>query len=202
MISSSAMDAKAISRDDLAALPICRYAGPVCLVDSLYDLARATHDIRQEPVVGFDTETRPSFHKGQSFKVSLVQIATAHEVFLFQLNRLDFAPALTRILESAVITKVGVALADDLLQLKKLFPFTEKNILDLGQVARRQGIQQTGVRNLAGLLLGQRITKSARTSNWASHHLTAKQITYAATDAWVCRELYRRFEQLGWLEAK
>ena len=98
--------------------------------------------------------------------------------------------------------KAGVSLADDLRALKKVFPFAEKNILDLGHVARRSGFEQTGVRNLAGILLGFRIPKGTKTSNWAARELSAAQIAYAATDAWACRELFLRFQGLGLLAAK
>jgi ribonuclease D len=90
-----------------------------------------------------------------------------------------------------------VALAYDLRSLKLVFPFMEKNVLDLGIVARRSGLDQTGLRNLAGIFLGFRIPKGTRTSNWAAAQLSAQQITYAATDAWVCRELFLRFQSLG-----
>jgi ribonuclease D len=88
---------------------------------------------------------------------------------------------------------------DDLRQLQKLFSFEEQSIVDLGDVARRHGLKQSGVRNLAGLFLGYRVPKGSKTSNWAAARLSAQQITYAATDAWVCRELYLKFEILGLL---
>jgi ribonuclease D len=100
------------------------------------------------------------------------------------------------------IVKTGIALAHDLRQLKLVFPFTVENVLDLGVVARRRGLGQTGVRNLAGMFLGFRIPKGNRTSNWAAPRLSPAQITYAATDAWACRELYLRFERLGLLSAQ
>jgi ribonuclease D len=95
--------------------------------------------------------------------------------------------------------KAGVALADDLRALRRLISFADQNVLDLGVVARRRGFNQTGVRNLAGILLGIRIPKGAKTSNWAAPSLSAAQITYAATDAWACRELFLRFQALSML---
>ena len=93
--------------------------------------------------------------------------------------------------------KAGVALADDLRQLKERFPFTEHGIRDLGAIARRHGLKQSGVRNLAALFLGVRITKGTKTSNWAARQLSPQQVSYAATDAWICRELWLRFDALG-----
>jgi len=190
-----------ISRDDLASLPIRRYEGKVSLVATAKELEQARADFRQERVVGFDTETRPSFRKGESHLPCLVQAATAQAVYLFQLSRLDVFPALVELLAKRDTVKAGVGLAHDLRQLKLVFPFTVNNVLDLGVAARRRGLGQTGVRNLAGILLGFRIPKGNRTSNWAAPHLSPAQITYAATDAWASRELYLRFESLGLLTA-
>jgi len=190
-----------ISRDDLASLPIRRYEGTVSLVATAKELEQARADFRQERVVGFDTETRPSFRKGESHLPCLVQAATAQAVYLFQLSRLDVFPALVELLAKRDTVKAGVGLAHDLRQLKLVFPFTVNNVLDLGVAARRRGLGQTGVRNLAGILLGFRIPKGNRTSNWAAPHLSPAQITYAATDAWASRELYLRFESLGLLPA-
>ncbi|MBM3357178.1 MAG: 3'-5' exonuclease domain-containing protein 2 [Betaproteobacteria bacterium] len=196
---SQAGNPRSISREEIANLPIRRYEGRVSLVATLRDLEQARADIRQERVVGLDTETRPSFRKGESHLPCLVQAATARAVYLFQLHRLDVFPALVELLASPAIIKVGVGLAHDLRQLQLVFPFTVENVLDLGVVARRRGLGQTGVRNLAGMFLGFRIPKGNRTSNWAARQLSAAQITYAATDAWACRELFLRFKSLGLL---
>lgn len=190
---------RSISRDDLANLPIRRYEGTVSLVATAKELEQARADFRQERVVGFDTETRPSFRKGERHLPCLVQAATARAVYLFQLSRLDVFPALVELLARGESVKAGVGLAHDMRQLKLVFPFTVNNVVDLGVVARRRGMGQTGVRNLAGIFLGFRIPKGNRTSNWAAPRLTPAQITYAATDAWACRELYLRFESLGLL---
>ena len=189
--------ARTISREDLANLPIRRYEGEVCVVAEPHDVARALADIRQETVVGLDTETRPAFRKGEVHLPCLVQVATARTVYLFQLRRVDASHAIAEMLGEPHILKVGVALADDLRSLRKVFPFAEKSVLDLGIVARRAGFGQTGVRNLAGIFLGIRIPKGAKTTNWAVTHLTQQQIVYAATDAWVCRELYLSFREKG-----
>jgi len=194
---SPADPARTISREDLANLPIRRYEGEVCVVAEPHDVARALADIRQETVVGLDTETRPAFRKGEVHLPCLVQVATARTVYLFQLRRVDASHAIAEMLGEPHILKVGVALADDLRSLKKVFPFAEKSVLDLGIVARRAGFGQTGVRNLAGIFLGIRIPKGAKTTNWAVTHLTPQQIVYAATDAWVCRELYLSFREKG-----
>jgi ribonuclease D len=193
---------RSISRADMATLPIRRYAGKVCVVATPDDLTQALADLRQERVVGLDTETRPAFRKGEVHLPCLVQVATAHAVYLFPLRHRDAFPVLAELLSEPRIVKAGVGIAHDLRALQQVFAFAQKNVLDLGGVARAGGLEQSGVRNLAGLLLGIRIPKGARTSNWAASRLTAAQITYAATDAWVCRELFLRFQGLGLLRAK
>jgi ribonuclease D len=190
---------RSISREELADLPIRRYEGRVSLVETARELEQAREDIRRERVVGLDTETRPAFRKGEVYLPCLVQAATANAVYLFQLSRLDVFPALVELLAKPEVVKTGIGLQHDLRQLKPVFPFNVENALDLGVIARRRGLDQTGVRNLAGMFLGFRIPKGNRTSNWAAPRLTPAQINYAATDAWACRELYLRFESEGLL---
>jgi ribonuclease D len=193
---------RSISREDMAKLPILRYSGRLCVVATPQDLGDALADFRQESVVGLDTETRPAFRKGESHLPCLVQVATARAVYLFHLRHREAFPVLAELLADPRVIKAGVALAHDLRALKQVFPFEEKNVLDLGVVARRCGLGQSGVRNLAGIFLGFRIPKGGSTSNWAAPRLSAAQITYAATDAWACRELFVRFQSLGLLPVK
>ncbi|MEW5789194.1 MAG: 3'-5' exonuclease [Pseudomonadota bacterium] len=188
-----------ITREALAELPIRRYEGPVLLVEDLDTLRQAMIDIHQEAVVGFDTETRPAFRKGEHYPPSLAQVATARAVYVFPLRQTACFPGLAELMEQRHIVKAGVAVAHDLSELAELFPFTPAAVLDLGRVAKRQGITQSGLRNLAGLVLGFRIPKGQQTTNWSAPRLTAAQIQYAATDAWVSRELAVHFAQLGWL---
>ncbi len=188
-----------ISRETLALLPMRRYEGQVCVVATRSELNDALDDLRQERVVGFDTETRPAFRKGERYDPALVQFATARAVYLFQLRRVDVIPGLAEVLSAPGIAKAGVAVARDLQELKSMFAFAERNIVDLGVIARRRGLGQTGLRNLAGIFLACRVAKSSRTSNWAATTLTPAQINYAATDAWICRELYLRLQALALL---
>ena len=153
-------------------------------------------DILQESVVGFDTEARPAFSPGESYPPSLVQFATASAVYLLQIQQQDLLGAMAEVLSSEKIIKVGVSVTDDMRNLKKLVDFDERSVVDLGKIAKRHGLKQTGVRNLAGIFLGARIPKGAKTTNWAVRRLTPQQIAYAATDAWACRELYLRFKEL------
>ena len=178
-----------ISKEEMANLPIRRYEGEVRLVESADALARAADEIRRERVLGFDTETRPAFRKGESYAPSLLQLAGEAVVWIFPLQRLDSSALLKEVFESEA-AKVGIGVTDDVRQLKKVFAFEQANVLDVGTLAKRRGIEQTGLRNLAGIVLGFRIPKGSRTSNWAAARLTRQQIAYAAMDAWAARELY------------
>jgi len=190
---------RTISREDLANLPIRRYEGRIVVVATREELEAAQTDLRHESIVGLDTETRPAFRKGESHLPCLVQAATARAVYLFQLRRTETHPVLAELLADPRIIKAGISLKDDLRALRQVFDFKEQNMLDLGTVARSNRFGQTGVRNLAGILLGFRIPKGTKTSNWAARDLSPAQIAYAATDAWACRELYLRFQSLGLL---
>jgi len=187
---------RSISRDEVVALPIQRYEGETVVVASPAELERAREDFAQEQLVGIDTETRPAFRKGESYPPSLVQVATAKAVYLFQIQQMDCSSVLEALLNSESVVKAGVSLAYDLRQLKQVFPFEERAVVDVGWAAKRRGVEQTGVRNLAAMFLGFRIPKGAKTTNWSARRLSPQQLTYAATDAWVCRQLYLRFQEL------
>jgi ribonuclease D len=185
-----------LSREEVNELPIKRYEGEVRLVESAQQLERAVVEWREERVVGFDTETRPAFRPGESYLPALAQIATARLVYLLPLQRLDGSGALRTLLAAEHTAKAGVGMPDDMRALRKSFEFAEKSIVDLGAIARRHGLKQSGVRYLAARFLGTRIPKGTKTSNWAAPRLAPQQIAYAATDAWICREIYLKFEEL------
>jgi ribonuclease D len=186
-----------ISQEDMASLPIRRFAGEPRLIATPEDLERESAEVLREEIGGFDTETRPAFRKGESYLPSLVQVAGERAAWVFQLQRVDCSRVLASLLDAPAIVKVGVGIAEDLRQLKKLFTFDEAAVVDIGKIARGQGIEQTGLRNLAGIVLGYRIPKGKRTSNWAAARLTRQQIAYAAMDAWAARELYIKLSATG-----
>ena len=185
-----------ISKHEINALPVRRYEGEVVLVANAQDLERARQDLAGERLVGFDTETRPTFKVGQKYPPALAQVASARAVYLFQLQQMDFVPAMRELLQASTI-KAGVGIGDDLKALREQFSFEPQAIVDLGALARRKGYERSGVRALAAMFLGFRIPKGTKTSNWAAPRLSPQQIAYAATDAWACRELYLKFETLG-----
>ncbi len=183
-----------ISKEDINSLPIGRWEGPSHLVRTVDEVRGAVKSLSQVSLLGFDTETRPAFRKGQKFPPSLLQLATGDEVFLFQLKHTGLPESLVTILCNPAIIKAGVALDFDLLSLQALQTFQPRGFSDLAKIARHKGIKNQGLRGLAAVVCGIRISKSARTTNWANNDLTLQQIQYAATDAWVGREIYRRLE--------
>ena len=202
-----------LSREDINALPLFHYTGKITLVRSDDDMEYALHRLgeksveqgnHQHPegetsrkVLGFDTETRPSFRKGTSYSPSLIQIALEDEVFLFHLKWRPFGQQLISLLEGPDIIKTGVAICDDMLFLSKISPFKPASVLDLGEVARNNNIENRGLRGLAAVFLGLRISKGEQCSNWGNSALSPRQIRYAATDAWISRAIYFRMLASG-----
>ena len=187
---------KKISKEAINDLPLARWQGPVRVIATAEEARLAAQQCQSEHLLGFDTETRPAFRKGQSFPPSLLQLATADEVFLFQLRHVGLPGALLRLLGDPAVVKAGVGLDFDLKSLQDLRPFQPRGFVDLARVARQKGIRNNGLRGLAAAVCGIRISKSARTTNWANDLLTPQQIRYAATDAWIGRELFLRLDSL------
>lgn len=179
-----------IAREELNALPVRRYEGPVHLVHRDEDVDAACAALRDEPLLGFDIEMRPSFRVGESHPPALLQLATAREAFVIQLLRLQRVEPLLAVLSDPTVEKVGVALRDDLKKLRGAYHFQPAGFTDIAPMARERGYRQTGLRALCAMLFGFRLSKREQRSNWAATHLTRGQIVYAATDAWVSREIY------------
>jgi ribonuclease D len=179
-----------MSKDEINGCPIKRWNGRTSVIRNKDDLVTAVDRLAGHNLLGFDTETRPAYTKGESYLPSILQLASNDEVFIFQLKHLGLAKPLREILSDSAIIKAGVSLDFDIRELKKLSPFKAAGFRDLGDLARKAGIMNHGLRGLAAVFLGVRISKGAQTSNWAKDVLTPQQIQYAATDAWVGRRLY------------
>ncbi len=184
------------SKEEINNLPMLSYQGEIIVVRSQEELELVLPRIKQESVLGFDTETRPLFKKGIPYKPSLIQLATKDTVYLIQINLVPFNKHLADILSDAEIVKAGVAVKDDLNALAKIFPFKPQSFVELADLANQKGLKAQGLRTIAANLLGFRISKKAQCSNWASPYLTHAQIKYAATDAWLGRILYHSLMQL------
>lgn len=179
-----------ITSDELNALPLKAFAGKVSVITDPEKIGTAAREIEKHGIVGFDTETRPSFKRGQVFKVALLQLAIPDKVFLIRIHQAGLPKEIISIFENANIVKAGVAIHDDIKALQKIMHFDPASFIELSTMAKASGLQVESVKKLAGLLLGFRISKSAQTSNWEAATLSEKQIEYAATDAWVCLEIF------------
>jgi ribonuclease D len=179
-----------ISKEEINQLPLFSYNSKTIQVTSPAGLASALERLRQEHILGFDTETRPSFRKGSTHNPALIQMACSDVVYLFLLRQVPFGQELAEILNNPDILKVGVAIKDDMRFLAKLYPFKADGATDLSVLAHKNGMRVYGLRPMAAELLHVRISKSARCSNWENIPLTTQQISYAATDAWISREIY------------
>ena len=186
------------SKEEINDLPIRRYEGPVEVIRTQEELDKAMERLRGQAVLGFDTESRPSFRKGKYYPPSLVQLAPADRVYIIQLTWLPLNDTLASLLGAPDVLKVGAAIHDDVKELQKLHDFTPDGIVDLGDMAKDLGLETRGLRSLAANILGVRISKAARCSNWAGKKLQNQQIVYAATDAWIGRELYFKLKELEW----
>ncbi|GJM60841.1 3'-5' exonuclease [Persicobacter diffluens] len=187
---------KKISKEEVNELPLCRYEGKIVTVSSREALMEAVKDLAQYHRIGFDTETRPSTQKGFSNSVALLQLSTPKTAYLIHLHKTGFPIELQWLMSSADHLKVGIALLDDIRGLQEYADFEPQGFVDLAEVAKEKGFQQTGARNLAGILMGVRISKTQQTSNWEKYPLSQGQKFYAATDAWLGPELLQRFEQI------
>ena len=194
------MYASTISSEEINELDLNRFEGKITVITQANKIPGVLRSIASEPAIGFDTETKPSFKKGEFNDVSLIQLATEEAVFLIRINYTGLTDELIRFLENKNQLKIGVALRDDLKDLRKLRNFTPGGFLELNRMVTSIGIESNGLRKLTAIILGFRISKSAQISNWESEKLSEKQLSYAATDAWVCIKMYNQLLRRGYLD--
>ncbi len=180
-----------ISKQQLAALPAAQFHGTITVVDNPDSVERAVLKLRQSDLIGFDTETRPSFKKGQIFHVALLQLSSDKECFLFRLNKIGMPECLKDILEDKNLLKVGLSIHDDFRNLRKKYDFEPDGFVDLQQFVTQWKISDKSLTKLYGILFGKRISKSQRLSNWEADQLADAQQNYAALDAYACVNIYR-----------
>ena len=171
-------------------MPVAQTDCEIEVIDSANEVATAVDCLMQEEVVGFDTETKPSFTHGKSNKIALMQISTAKKCFLFRLQMIGKSEALKNFLENEKIKKIGLALHGDLRNLRVWDKFTPKNFIDLQKIVIQYGIEELGLQRIYAIIFGKKISKSQQLSNWEAKILNQAQQIYAATDAWACREIY------------
>jgi len=181
-----------ITKDEVNELPLDGYNGKFTVITSVDQLEETFVKINKHKYVGFDTETKPTFKKGQYHAVALIQIGIPDEVFLIRINQTGLADPIISFFENKNIEKIGVALTDDIKDLQKVKNFKPAGFVDLSKEVKQIGIESNGLRKLTAIMLGFRISKNAQVSNWEAPELTEKQLRYAATDAWVCLEMYAK----------
>lgn len=186
-----------MSSDELNTLPLDCYHGKIEIISNVDRLSAAVDLLAKERVLGFDIESKPSYRRGEFFPPALVQIATPQIVFLIKVQKTGLTDALCSVLSSPNIVKTGVAIGDDVKDLRKMAEFEPGGFLDLSAISAHAGMNHHGLRGLAGILLGVRISKSAQRSNWEIDPLTDKQVRYAATDAWMSLQVYLKMEEMG-----
>lgn len=186
--------ASTISNEDVAQLEPVRFDGEIVVVETVRDLLRACEVLSAQKIIGFDTETRPSFTSGMVNKVALLQLSTDDVCFLIRLNKVPLDKALIAILQNENIAKVGAAVQNDIAALNALRHFKARGFIDLQNEVGRFGIEDRSLRKLSGIIIGKKVSKAQRLSNWEAQTLTPQQQQYAATDAWVCIELLRRLQ--------
>lgn len=190
-----------LTSEEINTLPLVHYEGPLTVVRSEQQLSAALPALRAEPVLGFDTETRPTFRKGDIHLPSLMQLATAEHVFLIQLEMVPLDVLCGELMANAGQIKAGVAIGEDMRTLGLRYPFTPAGHVDLGNIAEKHNISSRGLRSLVASFFGERISKGPQCSNWGVAKLSQRQIIYAATDAWMGRRLYMRMLELGLTES-
>lgn len=181
-----------ISNEQTVLLPAIEFRGEIRIVENERDIAAACKYLAEQPVIGFDTETRPSFRPGVTFRVSLLQLSSPEVCYLFRLNRIPLDKAILQLFENKRLLKVGADVAGDLRSLRQIRHFRDAGFIDLQAIAPEWGIAEKSLRKLSAIVLGQRVSKAQRLSNWEAATLTDKQQLYAATDAWVCTRIYDR----------
>ena len=185
-----------IAKADIAQMPTELFGGRIIVVHSTADVEKAAGYLKSFPIVGLDTETRPSFAKGRAYEVALMQVSTEDTCFLFRLNYIGMPDALVDFLQDSRQLKVGLSLKDDIQRLQAKHKFTPRGFLDLQDYVKEMGIEAQSLQKIYALLFGKKISKSQRLTNWEADVLTDRQKGYAATDAWTCVRIYKYLEEL------
>lgn len=185
-----------ISKEEISKLSIEEYTGRIIVIDTEADARKAVCYLSQFTEVGFDTETRPSFKKGQRFKISLIQISTDEACFLFRVNRIGIPEALEEFLANTDIQKIGLSLRDDFGAMRKRTDIQPENFLDLQNYVGRFGIEDASLQKIYAILFNKKISKGQRLTNWEADVLTDAQKKYAALDAWACLRIYNQLKQV------
>jgi ribonuclease D len=181
-----------ITIEELAEHELSWFKGEIVLVDNLKTFYEVFPRLLGSYILGFDTETRPTFKKGKKNAVSLIQLSTEDLACLFRINKIGIPDELVDLLSDPSVIKAGVAVHDDIRFLKGVRKFSPDGFIDLQNFVKDFGIQSSGLKKLAAIVLGFRISKRQQVTDWEAEQLTEAQQIYAATDAWVCNQIYKK----------
>jgi ribonuclease D len=179
-----------ITKEQIAELPVEKFMGRIVVVDHEEKIADALNYLSVQQALGFDTETKPAFKRGQVHKVALLQLATQGACFLFRLNKIGYPDELEAIMVNPAIRKIGLSLRDDFAAINKRSARKPENFIDLQVFVDKFGIEDNSLQKIYAILFGKKISKSQRLSNWEAPELTLAQQSYAAIDAWACLRIY------------
>lgn len=186
------MFAETIENEEILKLPRISYPCEIKVITNEVDLNTWLPVLIKSRIIGFDTETKPSFKKGKTNSVALLQLATDELALIIRVAATGIPKSLVKVLQDKNILKVGAAIHDDIKSLQKIQPFNPHGFIDLQNFASEKGIESKSVRKLAAIVLNVRVSKSQQLSNWESETLTDAQLQYAAIDAWICSEIYKK----------
>lgn len=187
---------EAFDKKEIGALPVASFEGRIIIVQSETESDKAVRYLLSQQILGIDTETRPSFRKGQTHQVALLQVSTVDTCFLFRLNMIGITESIKRLLEDCSVIKVGLSLKDDMHQLSKRADFTPGMFIELQHEVKKIGIKDMSLQKIYANLFSKRISKGQQLSNWEADTLTPQQKAYAATDAWACIMIYNELNEL------
>ena len=183
-----------IEKSLISTLPPCDITGEIIVIDRPEDVATAVDDLKQCTLIGFDTETRPSFRRGESNTISLLQLATDKRAYLFRLKKIGPNQLLKDLLESEEHMKVGLSVHDDFHSLNRWMPCRPKNFIELQKYVKAFGIEEMSLQKIYAIVFNKKISKRQQLSNWEAEELTPAQQQYAAIDAWACRDIYYKLK--------
>ena len=179
-----------ITKETISSYPIEEFTGRIITINNVKDCDKAVDYLMTFSKTGFDTETRPSFRKGQHFKISLMQISTEDTCFLFRLNLIDIPESLKKFLISEDNMKIGLSLRDDFNAISHRSDLVPANFVDLQKIVGLHGIEEASLQKIYAILFEKKISKGQRLTNWDAEILTEPQKKYAALDAWSCLKIY------------
>lgn len=183
-----------LTKEELREFPLLAFEGQIHVIETEEACDDAIEELRNHQVLGFDTEKKPTFKKGEYNPTAMVQLSTMDDAYLFRMNKMGYPESLFDFMSDDSIMKLGISIDDDLKDLQRVKDYNPSGFTDMNDVAKELGSKHIGVKKLAAIFLERRISKNQQTSNWENDELTEPQMKYAATDAWICLAIYNELK--------